>query len=328
MPKVSVIVPVYNVEKYLQKCLDSLVNQTFNDIEIICVNDGSTDNSLEILNLYAQKDERVIVINKENGGLFSARHEGMKYIKGEYTIFVDSDDWVSEHLIEDCLETANSSNSDIVIYGAYSVREIDGHNSVKKGGYDFSKIPSKYRNKVFNKCDFKNDIFKFPPTAWSKMYRTDFLKKNNIRFQEIKNGEDQLFFIHSMLCADKIKVVNANLYYYIKSRAGAITAVNQKTSLSPVFNLYEIDKLLDGLDIIDNYKKFILGKYFKKSLSWYAKASDNISDEFYREVINLQKYLIGKYPSCWWNRFKLKPKDSYIKIKLKVLAAQIYGVMK
>ncbi len=329
MPKVSIIVPVYNVEKYLSKCLESLVNQTFKDIEIICVDDGATDGSADVLTSFAQKDDRIKIITKENGGLFSARHEGMKYIKGDYTIFVDSDDWVCENLVEKCLAVAADDEPDIVVFGAYSVREKNGKVLCKRGGYDFSKIPRKYRGgRCFNKNDFKKDIFKFPPTAWSKMYRSEFLLKYNIRFQEIKNGEDQLFFIHSMLCADKIKVVEDNLYYYIKSRAGAITAVNKKTSLSPIYNVYEIEKLLENFGVEEKYKKFIIGKYFKKSLSWYTKASDEIEENFYNELLKLQKYLDEKYSGCWWSKFVVERRISYTKLKLKLLLAELLGAIK
>lgn len=317
MPKVSIIVPVYNVEKYLPKCLDSLLGQTFNDIEIICVDDGSTDGSGEILGVYAQRDSRIKIVTKENGGLFSARHEGMKYINGKYVIFVDSDDWVSESLVEKSLEAASDENTDVVVFGAFSVREKDGKTVCKRGGYDYAKIPEKFNRK---------NIFKYPPTAWSKMYRSDFIKRNNIRFQEIKNGEDQLFFIHAMLCANKIKVVRENLYYYIKSRAGAITAVNKKTSLSPVYNVYEIDKLLDALCIDEDYKIFILGKYFTKSLTWYTKAREDISEQFYNKVAELQKYLKEKYPHGWWTNFKFNRGMSYFAVKVNIFWARLSGV--
>lgn len=317
MPEVSIIVPVYNVEKYLPKCLDSLLGQTFNDIEIICVDDGSTDGSGEILGVYVQRDSRIKIVTKENGGLFSARHEGMKYINGKYVIFVDSDDWVSESLVEKSLEAASDENTDVVVFGAFSVREKDGKTVCKRGGYDYAKIPEKFNRK---------NIFKYPPTAWSKMYRSEFIKRNNIRFQEIKNGEDQLFFIHAMLCANKIKVVRENLYYYIKSRAGAITAVNKKTSLSPVYNVYEIDKLLDALCIDEDYKIFILGKYFTKSLTWYTKAREDISEQFYNKVAELQKYLKEKYPHGWWTNFKFNRGMSYFAVKVNIFWARLSGV--
>ncbi len=319
MPKVSIIVPVYNVEKYLPKCLESIINQTFKDIEVICVNDGSTDSSPEILDSYAKKDSRIKVFNKKNGGLFSARHEGMKYITGEFTIFVDSDDWISETLVEKCLSSVENDEVDVVVFGAFSVREKKGKISCTRGGYDFAKIPD-----IFN----RKNIFKSPPTAWSKMYRTDFIKENDIRFQEIKNGEDQLFFIHSMLCAKRIKVVRANLYYYIKSRAGAITAVNKKKSLSPIYNVYAIEKLLDDLNIEEEYKIFIISKYFKKALSWYTKSDENISTAFYNAVQELQKYLSKNYPNSWWTKFSLPEGISYWNLKWNIMKAEMFGVKK
>ena len=99
MPKISVIVPIYNVEKYLAKCLDTILAQTFSDIEIICVNDGSTDNSRKILSEYAKKDSRIKIVDKKNGGLSSARNAGMKVAQGEFISFIDSDDWIDETLL-------------------------------------------------------------------------------------------------------------------------------------------------------------------------------------------------------------------------------------
>lgn len=314
---VSIIVPVYNVENYLSKCLDSLINQTYKDIQIICINDGSTDHSSEILQEYAQKDIRIKITDKENGGLFSARHEGLKYVKGDYILFVDSDDYVDKALIEKCINKTQD-NPDIIVFGAFSVK----NNTIKYGGYDYSKIPCKYINKTFNKDDFKKDIFKFPATAWSKMYRTNFIKENNIRFQEIRNGEDQLFFIHCMLSAEKIKVIPENLYFYLKTRKGAITAVNKKNSLSPILNCYEIEKLITNFNIDESYKTFIIGKYFEKSLSWFTKSDDNIADEFYSELLKLQKYLSDKYPEKWWYTIKIRRNETYLGLKLKTFIAK------
>ena len=103
MNKVSIIVPVYNIEKYLAKCLDSLINQTLEDIEIICVNDGSTDNSAEILNEYAQKDCRIKIINQDNAGLSAARNTGINAANGEYIGYVDSDDWIDLNFTKSCI---------------------------------------------------------------------------------------------------------------------------------------------------------------------------------------------------------------------------------
>lgn len=118
MSKVSIIVPVYNVENYLSRCLNSLINQTLKDIEIICVNDGSTDGSSAILEEFAQKDSRIRIVNKENGGLSSARNEGLKYVTSDYVGFVDSDDWIEPDTYESALSAVQKTNADIVCWGA------------------------------------------------------------------------------------------------------------------------------------------------------------------------------------------------------------------
>ena len=121
MPQVSVIIPVYNVEKYLRQCLDSVINQTLEDIEIICVNDGSTDKSREILNEYAYKDSRIVVIHKENGGLASARNEGLKHVTGKYCHFLDSDDYIEKKLYEYAVKIFENFDIDYFSFSSKSV---------------------------------------------------------------------------------------------------------------------------------------------------------------------------------------------------------------
>ena len=123
MPAVSIIVPVYNVEKYLRECLESIINQTFQDIEIICVNDGSTDNSRKILTEYAQTDSRIKITDKENGGLSSARNAGLKIAQGEFISFIDSDDWVDKTMIEKLYNNIRALNTDISICAVHQYDE-------------------------------------------------------------------------------------------------------------------------------------------------------------------------------------------------------------
>ena len=122
-PKISVIVPVYNVEKYIKKCLDTIISQTFSDIEIICVNDGSTDSSRKILEEYKNKDSRIIIIDKKNGGLSSARNAGMKVAMGEYISFIDSDDWIEETMLEKLYNNMTTLNTDITICAVHQFDE-------------------------------------------------------------------------------------------------------------------------------------------------------------------------------------------------------------
>ena len=132
-PKISIIIPVYNVEKYLRECLNSVVNQTMRDIEIICVNDGSTDGSLDILKEYAKKDDRIIVINQTNGFVESARNNGLKIAKGEYIQFVDSDDYLELNACETAYKYALLYNADVVVFGYKNFPEQVGNIKNRRG---------------------------------------------------------------------------------------------------------------------------------------------------------------------------------------------------
>lgn len=319
MRKISVIIPVYNVEKYLRKCLESITNQIFKDIEIICVDDGSTDNSLKILNELAQQDNRIIVISKPNGGHFSARHTGIEAASGEYILFVDSDDWIDTTLIEKAYKKISETKTDIVIFGAYTVK----NNNISNGMYSVNKIPKKFKNKILTLEDYKDTIFKFCPTAWSKLYRKDFIAVNNIRFQEIEQGEDQLFYIHTMLKAKNIFILDENLYYYVKNREGSLTNNSMKSSISPIQNFFAAEKLLDDQNLLDNYMSQIINKYFSKSLSWYGKCTPDFKSEFYSYLINLKKHIDLNYPCGWWKYLNINNNDSYTKIKLKIFLAKL-----
>ena len=203
MPKVSVIIPVYNTAKYLRKCLDSVINQTLKDIEIICINDGSSDNSIEILREYKQKDSRIIIIDKENEGAGIARNKGLDIAQGEYLGFVDSDDYVDLNFFEKLYNKAKESNYDIV-KGNYVVvledGEINKTNEIKKIKKEikYSKIP--YES--------------FCSSWWSAIYKTSMIDKYNIRFSQIRQKEDIPFLYNSICVAECFAVIDAVKYYY------------------------------------------------------------------------------------------------------------------
>lgn len=200
MPKISVIIPVYNVEQYLRKCLDSVCNQTLKDIEIICVNDCSTDNSLSILKEYAQKDKRFIVKNfetKQNAAV--ARNEGMKKAQGEYFSFIDSDDFIDLDFYEKLYGVASKNNADIS-KGNSKVFYLDG--KVDISGYN-RLIPQ-------NKMSFLG-------CWWSAIYKRDFLKSNNILFpEECPKAQDIVFLNRCLLATNKIVLYNDTYYNYIR----------------------------------------------------------------------------------------------------------------
>lgn len=318
MAKVSVIIPVYNVDKYLSKCLDSVIAQTCSDIEIICVNDGSTDNSAQILSEYSNRDSRIKMITKPNGGLFSARHVGMVSAAGEYLLFVDSDDWIEKTLVEKTLNKITETGADVVIFGAYSVKG----KSVSKGMYSVNKIPAKFKERILSLKDYENNLFAFPPTAWCKLYRRKFVEDNNIRFQEIKDGEDQLFYLHTMLTAKSVYILDENFYYYVKNRAGAITSDTRKTSVSPILNFYAAEDLLKKLNLTKKFYFLAADRYFSKALSWYGKCGDDFKSEYYNKLMELKQHLDTTYPDGWWKYLDVDRRDNYLSLKIKTIIAR------
>ena len=277
MTKLSIVIPVYNVEYYIAQCLESILNQSFKDLEIICVNDGSTDNSLSVLQDYKAKDDRIIIIDQKNEGSGVARNAGLSIAKGEYVYFVDGDDWLEDNALEKAVLKSDELNTDILIFGGLSYYEGKG----KNGGYSANKLPKKYLDKVFSAKEIKKDIFKFPSTAWTKLYRRDFLIKNNIKFQDIKAGQDQLPFFHSMIKAERIALLPENLYCYRKNRKGAVTSVKKKKNFSPIYVFYGIEDMLKSENLLDDYKSIFVNKYFSKATSWLGKFQDDLKHDYY-----------------------------------------------
>lgn len=322
MTKISVIMPVYNVEKYLPQCLESVLAQTLSDIEIICVNDGSTDDSLKVLQEYKSRDERIVIIDKANEGSGVARNTALAIARGEFVYFVDSDDWLdNENVLEKIYEKATADNLDILIFGGLSCYEKDGKIIKSKGGYSLKNLDKKYFNHVFSAKDIKKDVFKFPSTTWTKLYRREFLLENNIKFQHIKVGQDQLPFFHSMILARRIEVVGEYYYCYRKNRAGSAMTVKKKKNFSPIYVARAVEKLLKNLGKEKEYGELALGKYFAKATSWLGKFEDDLKDEYYAEYIGLLTHLQNTQ-NGWWKYFNPTVKDGYWTLKMKQFVAK------
>ena len=228
MCKISVIVPVYNVAPYLPKCLDSICNQTLKDIEIICVNDCSTDNSLEILKEYAQNDTRIKLIDfKENKGVSAARNAGIKTAQGEYIGFVDSDDWIDLNFYEKLYEYAIRTHCDV----AKSEMIIVSTNC------NISKLPT-YRNNMI-----KQNRLNFYYEFYTAIYNKKFLINNNIYFPEdVLTFEDPVFSIQVILSDPKLELISGTNYYLLERN-------NSKTK---TFELYKINSFITGAQQIIN----------------------------------------------------------------------------
>ena len=259
-PKISIIVPIYNVEQYLRRCLDSLLDQSIQDIEIIAVNDGSTDQSLKVLKEYADKDVRIVLVDKQNGGVSSARNEGLQLAKGEYIGFVDPDDWVNSEMYATLYEAAITENADIVM--CTYMREFGTHS--KKKAFDLpdrvtyigEDVISKVMRRIvgpINEEIANPELLDAWGTVWSKIYRASLIKDNSFWFTdltEIGTNEDSLFNIKALYYANSFVFLNQPFYHYWRVNTGSVTSGYKADLLNQWFNLYQvIDRFLEDKNI-------------------------------------------------------------------------------
>ena len=226
-PVVSVIVPVYNVEQYLPQCLDSIVNQTLKNIEIICVNDSSTDNSLNILNHYAEKDPRIKVVTQPNGGAGAARNRGLSLAAGKYLSFLDSDDFFEPDMLELAYNKAVCDKADFVVF------QSDQYYTDRK---EFVSVPWTLREKEippytpFNHRQMTDNIFKvFVGWAWDKLYDREFVEKNHLRFQEQRTSNDMLFVFSGVAVAKRISVVKKVLAHQRRDAKDSLSKTRENS---------------------------------------------------------------------------------------------------
>lgn len=249
-PKVSIIVPIYNMESYLTRCLNSLVSQSLIDIEILAVNDGSTDKTMKILTEYASKDSRIKVINKKNGGVSSARNTGIQASTGEYVGFVDPDDWVDYDMYEKLYNTAVTSQSDVVMCSY--MREFGTHSKEKVLNlpHIVTYINEEVKKNVLRRIvgPLNNEIgspqlLDAWGTVWSKLYRAEVIKSNHLQFVDLKQigtNEDSLFNIQAIYYSNSFTFLNAPLYHYWRANATSVTSGYKPELVNQWFNLYEI----------------------------------------------------------------------------------------
>lgn len=271
MTKLSIIVPVYNVEKYLPKCLESLIKQTLKDIEIICVNDGSMDNSLAILKEFASKDSRIRIIDNQHQGVAKTRNTGIEQSTGEYIGFVDSDDYIDIDFFEKLYNSATKSNSDIAIA---SILKHKNFFNIYNAKYTKEETAITIQDKI-KLCEDKKHFFFY---AWNKIYHSGFIKENNIKFSEGQIYEDVMFAIKALYYSNKIISVYGTKYHYIEHE-NSLTKYKDKTG----------EKEQDLVKAYSELQEFCNSKNIEipERLNYYTK-------ENFGFILNLYK---GKYQS-------------------------------
>lgn len=280
MPKISVIIPVYNVEKYLEQCINSLLNQTLKDCEFIFVNDGSRDNSKEIIEKYKALDDRIILINQENQGVSIARNNGLNVAKGEYVGFVDADDYIKPDMYETLYNATIEENYDVVL--SNWKHEISGKFITKD--YKFPK------NTLLDKT-FINDII-LPyfleeenlNTVCNKLYKNSIVKENKIQFPErVALGEDGVFNMRIFCRAESLKYIDYAGYYYREVDGSATRNILNKDYFKRALEVYKTD-LKTICDINIDLKK----EYKLKSIKLINSVMSYIYIYFTSQDLNLR----------------------------------------
>lgn len=269
MVKISVVIPVYNSSEFLDVAFDCLLNQTFTDFELICVNDGSKDDSLDILNDYASKDSRIKVIDKENGGCGSARNRGLDEANGDYIYFFDPDDILEKNTFELAYDRASKNNSDMVVFKA-NVFDNNGISN-RQVFFNYKKIIKKEKFDNLDFFDVKDYVLKGGYAPWSKLYKKEFLDLyDDFRFNLGLAFDDVPFHVKSMIRAKRTSFINKILYHY---RVDNENSVNSTSS-----NGFDIFKIVDIVeDILKTENKF-----------------DELKSEFYFfEVVHILLYIIS-----------------------------------
>lgn len=254
MKKISFVVTIYNVEEYLERCLESIKNQTYTDFDVLCINDGSIDNSENIIKNFLG-DPRFKLYNKQNGGLSDARNYGLKYVDTDYVMFVDSDDYLDKDLLFETMSKIEKSNADILVFG---------YNQISLSDNSIEKIELAFTDGVYSLKTNKELLALTPNAAWNKIYKTSLFKKYGFKYPLGYRHQDLGTTGKLLLKANTIEYLNKPLYNYIVDRPNNITSqVDNK--------LYHIVDMCK--EIIEYYKSENMFDDYKEELEYLTKAN-------------------------------------------------------
>lgn len=280
MAKVSIIIPTYNVEMYLVECMESVIHQTLKDIEIICINDGSTDGSLEILKSYAQKDDRIVLVDKENGGYGIAMNIGLEKATGEYIGIVEPDDFVKLDMYESLYQIAKDNDLDFVKADFYRFKRTD-EDDMNMVYNHLSKNPEDY-NKVFNPSE-DTEAIRYIMNTWSGIYKKEFIEKHHIRHNETPGAsfQDNGFWFQTFIFATRAMIVDKP--YYMNRRDNPNSSVHNREKVYCMNIEYDHirDILMEYPELWERFK----GMYWYKKYNNYIGTIRRIGMEYRREFV-------------------------------------------
>lgn len=279
MNKVSIILPIYNVSQYLRECLDSVIGQTLKEIEIICVNDGSTDDSLEIIKEYAEQDERIVVITGPNGGYGKAMNKGLNRATGEYIGIVEPDDYIVPEMYEELYEVAKKNDLDFVKADFY--RFTRDENEKESLQYEYiDKTKMRYNELLFP--TYQPSCIRFMLNTWSGIYRRDFIEKFNIRHNETAGAsfQDNGFYFQTFAYAERAMILNKP--YYRNRRDNPNSSVKSKEKVYCMNVEYDFirDLLMRDEEIWDRFKYMYWWRKYHNYWFTYNRIDDSYKEEY------------------------------------------------
>jgi glycosyltransferase involved in cell wall biosynthesis len=300
-PKISVILPVYNEENYIRECIDSILSQTFSDFELICVDDGSTDASLDILSEYKDKDGRIKIILQQNQYAGVARNNGMSVARGDYLLFLDSDDFFEPDMFKKIYQTAVEYNLDITMchYGVYD-EELQCRQEVGLVGNNFWKKSEGHADAcdvIMNHAIFQAAI----GWAWDKLFRREYVEKCGYKFSNFRNSEDGFFVYMLMACTDKIGRIQERLVWHRMNNANSVSHSHEKQWEAAFMMLEAIYRELKAKNIYETYEKSFLSVALGHQIYYLeTMQTQEVFDKCFGYIKNVTDPLFSplKYKGC------------------------------
>lgn len=291
-PKVSVIIPVHNPGRYLRECLDSIISQTLKEIEIICVDDGSTDGSPEALKEYAAKDERIILIHQLNINAGAARNAGLTLARGEYLSFLDADDYFAPDMLESAYTRAKEQQAQICVYESACCDMQKNTTYPMPWGLKKELLPS---SECFSGEEIGNYIFNFALSwTWNKLFESKFIRENNIRFQSIRRTNDLYFVYLALSLASRITTLDKCLIHYRTGHGNNLQATNAKSPKDWYYALMLLKRKLTALGLFARYERSFVNvaiggcQYNLNSIK-----DEKVKKKLRKELVNKLAYDVG-----------------------------------
>lgn len=314
--KVSVIIPVYNVEKYLEQCLQSVADQTLEDIEVICVDDGSTDHSFEIVKKFAETDRRFIAVQQANGGAGAARNNGLRRARGKYLSFLDSDDFFDEKMLEEAYNCAEKHSADFVVFQSDQFYEDKNEYKNVNWTLRYAEVPP---YQPFSRRAMTDNIFKvFVGWAWDKLYNRQFVLDHNLWFQEQRTSNDMLFVFSAVAIAKRIAYVEKGkiLVHQRRDSSDSLSKTREKSWDCFYKALVALRERLYAEGIYEEVEKDYINYALHFSL-WnlntiaqptYDRLLDKLTNEWWAEL-----GIAGKDKSYFYNKKEFEQYEEIMK---------------